>query len=305
MAEGGALDEDDDDVPHREGMPAADDGRAPFEEDEELEERTAWERLRAWFERPATLFDLAALTALIVAMLAGLASLVAPRTTGPASATRPVGTALSSRQIAALLELPARQAVPAGIEVANRPDAVFAPGERVQLRVTLRAPARVALLLESPEGPPTQVWPGLGLAPALVPRPTSGGPAILPVELAASTTAGAQRVRLVVAPADLDLGALAASSLAAAADRLTLVDLRYEVRLGQPATSSPRGDDRQLLLRDGASRTDDADREGRGRRPQRQVLVERTVWLQRDALAVDRHDRARIGATLEQKLIGS
>jgi hypothetical protein len=37
------------------------------------------------------------------------------------------------------------------------------------------------------------------------------------------------RLRLVVVPADLDLGALTPEALAGAAGRLTLVDLRYQV----------------------------------------------------------------------------
>jgi hypothetical protein len=197
-----------------------------------LEQPTAWERVRAWFERPATLLDLAAVAALVVAAIVGLGLLSlrpAPVAHTPAAA-RPVGTPLSPQHIAALLQAPAREGVPAGIEIADRPDAVVAPGEPVHLRVSLRAPARVAVLHEPPDGAASQAWPGLGQPPALVPRPGSGGPAILGLSLDAPAAEGAQRLRLVVAPADLDLGALEASAVSGVTDRLTLVDLRYQVK---------------------------------------------------------------------------
>jgi len=114
-------------------------------------------------------------------------------------------------------------------EVAGRPDAVFAPGEAVHLRISLRAPARIVLLDEPPGGPGTQAWPGLGLPPVLAPKPSTGGPAIQQISFDAPLTTGMHRVRLVVAPADLDLGALTPTALPGVAERLTLVDLRYQV----------------------------------------------------------------------------
>jgi hypothetical protein len=196
-----------------------------------LEEPTAWGRVRAWFEREATLLDLSAVAAIVVAALAGYALLSFPppalRTASPAA--RPVGAPLSPQQVAALLAAPAREAVPAGIEIADRPDAAFAPGESVHLRVSLRAPARVALLHEPAGGPGVQLWPGLGQPPALVARPGSGGPAIQALVVDAAVVAGTHRLRLVVAPADLDPGALPPASLTAALEKLSLVDVRYRV----------------------------------------------------------------------------
>lgn len=195
-----------------------------------LEQPTAWGRLRAWFEREATLLDLGAVAGLVLAGFLGFA-LVSQRAParGPSSAVQPFGTSLSAAHVAALLALEAHEAVPAGIEIVQRPDAIYAPGDPVHLRISLRAPARVALLHQPPAGEASQAWPGLGQPPALVPRPDAGGPAILSVSLEAPLAAGTQRLRLVVAPAGLDLGALATSALAGAADRLTLVDLTYQV----------------------------------------------------------------------------
>jgi hypothetical protein len=168
----------------------------------------------------------------VILALAGYALLAvrpAPFARTPAAAVRPVGAPLSPQHVAWLLQQPERQAVPAGIEIPGRPDAVFAPGEPMRLRISLRAPARVALLEERAGDPVTQAWPGLGQAPALVPAPSAGGPAIHAVALAAPAGAGSHRLRLLVAPADLDLGALSPADLPGVAGRLTLVDLRYEV----------------------------------------------------------------------------
>jgi len=196
-----------------------------------LEEPTGWERVRAWFERPATLLDLGAVAALVLAALAGYALLAirpTPSTHTPAAA-RPMGASLSPQHVAWLFELPEQQVAPAGIEIAMRPDTVLAPGEPLHLRLSLRAPARVALLEQQADRPGAQAWPGLGQPPALVPRPSSGGPAIQEVSLETPAEEGAHRLRLVVAPAELDLGALAPEALAAVASQLTIVDLRYQV----------------------------------------------------------------------------
>lgn len=192
-----------------------------------VEETTPWGRLRAWFERPATLLDLGGVTTVVLAALAGYAWVALPPASsgvGPTT-SRPVGATLSPQLVVALLALPERQGVPAGIEVAGRPDADFAPGETMRLRVTLRAPAR-AVVLEEPAG---QAWPSLGLPPALVPRPPGGGPAIQEISVEAVAAEGTHRLRLVVAPADLDIGVVSVTVLPGLADRLTLVDLPYRV----------------------------------------------------------------------------
>ncbi len=196
-----------------------------------LEEPTGWERVRAWFERPATLVDLGGVATLVLLALAGYALLSirpTPSTHTPAAA-RPIGTALSPQHLAWLFQLPEQQIAPAGIEIAKRPDTVLAPGEPLHLRLSLRAPARVALLEQRAGQPGAQAWPGLGQAPALIPRPASGGPAIHAVSLETPPQEGGHRLRLVVAPADLDLGAIAPEALPAVASRLTIVDLRYQV----------------------------------------------------------------------------
>ena len=196
-----------------------------------LEEPTGWERVRAWFERPATLIDLGAVATLVLAALAGYALLSirpAPSTRTP-TAARPMGAALSPQHVAWLFQLPERQVAPAGVEIAMRPDTRLAPGEPLHLRLSLRAPARVALLEQLADQPGTLAWPGLGQPPALIPRPASGGPAIQEVTLETPAQEGMHRLRLVVAPAELDLGTLASEALADVASRLTIVDLRYQV----------------------------------------------------------------------------
>ena len=197
----------------------------------EITPRTPWERLRAWYEREATLLDLAAVGAVVLAAIVG-AGVVAMRATSRSRSegVRPMGTVLSAEQLTVLLELPEQQVVPAGLEIIDRPDATFAPGDPMHLRLSLRAPSRIALVEEPPGGPVVQAWPGLSQAPALIPRPSSGGPALQAVALDAPAEPGAHRLRLVVAPADLDLGALPPAALREAAARLTLVDLRYQVR---------------------------------------------------------------------------
>ena len=195
-----------------------------------LEQPTAWERLRAWFERPATLIDLGAVAALVLVGIAGYAVLAPEglRRQSPAAA-RPVGAPLSPQIVASLFELPTNEAAPAGVEIADRPDAVFAAGESVHVRVTVRAPARVALLHQPPGAPGTQAWPGLGQPPALVRQPSGGGPAILQMSVDDSQREGQHRLRLVVAPPELDLGTLTPAELSGALGQLTLVDLPFQV----------------------------------------------------------------------------
>ena len=197
----------------------------------EITPHTPWERLHAWYEREATLLDLAAVGAVVLAAIVG-AGVVAMRATSRSRSdiVRPMGTVLSAEQLTVLLELPERQVVPAGLEITDRPDATFAPGDPMHLRLSLRAPSRIALVEEPAGGSGVQAWPGLSQAPALVPRPRSGGPALQAIALEAPSEPGAHRLRLVVAPAELDLGALPPAALRDAAGRLTLVDLHYQVR---------------------------------------------------------------------------
>jgi hypothetical protein len=114
---------------------------------------------------------------------------------------------------------------PAGLEFEGRREderVSVRAGEALALRVSLRAPARLLVVAEGPDGALAQVFPLAGEPPALVAPPPQGGPAALRVTLAAGGVAGTHRLRLVVAPVDLDIAA------ASPAD-LTLVDLSYEV----------------------------------------------------------------------------
>ena len=219
----------DEDQGQAEGL--AQEPAAQAESPEEVEPPTGWGRVVAWFERPSTLLDLGAVAVLVVVALAGYAALSLRAVPGGRTpgAARPMGASLSPQHVAWLLGLPEQQVVPAGIEIAARPDAVFGPGDPLLLRISLRGPARIAVLEEAAGAPGTQAWPGLSQAPALVSQPSAGGPAIQTVSLQTPPLEGTHRLRLVVAPADLDLGALSPASLPDASGRLTIVDLRYQV----------------------------------------------------------------------------
>jgi hypothetical protein len=197
-----------------------------------LERPTAWQRVRGWFARPATFGDLVAVAAVVVVALAGYQVFVAegPDRARPA-ATRPAGRPLSPATEALLLSLPSREAGPAGLEVEGVSEGTpqASPGEALRLRMSLRGPARVVVLAETAQGSAAQVYPPAGQPPALVEASATGDPAVRRTRLVAPREPGAYRVRLVVAPADVDLASVSPASLDRLANRLTLVDLTYEV----------------------------------------------------------------------------
>jgi len=200
-----------------------------------LEKPAAWERVRDWFGRPATFGHLAAVAAVFVVAVAGYQVFFrgAPETIRPAASPL-VAAAVSPATRAQLLALPEQQAVPAGLELEARGAEGLLrvePREELALRVSVRAPARVLLIAERPDGSSAQVFPATGDPPALVDAPPGGGPFVRSVSLAAPAQPGARRVRLVVAPVDVDLGAASPANVDDFASRLTLVDLSYEVIL--------------------------------------------------------------------------
>ena len=103
----------------------------------------------------------------------------------------------------------------------------MSPGERLAIRLTVKAPVRVLLLEARPNGWVTQAWPAAGEAPVLLVATTLARPSssAWPRRLGVP---GTTRLRLVVAPVDLDLAALSPADIERAASRLTLVDLTYE-----------------------------------------------------------------------------
>ena len=94
--------------------------------------------------------------------------------------------------------------------------------------MTVKAPARVLLLEVRPDGPVAQAWPAPGEAPALLVAPPPPAPVVQRLSHAASSLPGTSRLRLVVAPADLDLAAASPDDIERDASRLALVDLTYE-----------------------------------------------------------------------------
>ena len=94
--------------------------------------------------------------------------------------------------------------------------------------MTVKALARVVLLEVRPDGRVVQAWPAPGEAPAPLVAPPSATPVVQRLSHAASSLAGTCRLRLVVAPADLDIAAASPDDIEREAPRLTLVDLTYE-----------------------------------------------------------------------------
>lgn len=184
------------------------------------------ERWRAFFVRPATLADLlAATTVLAVALASLLLYRGAPPPEGVAA--RPVPRPVSPSTLERLAALPARQAVPASLEIEGAGAGTSVRGgAMLSLRLTLPAPARVLLVAARPDGSLVQAWPGPGQAPALL---AAAGPVTLRVQLAVPSLPGRHRLRLVVAPADLDMAAVAPGDVHRHSPLLTLVDLPFEV----------------------------------------------------------------------------
>ncbi len=200
-----------------------------------LERPTAWEQVRGWFGRPATFGHLAAAVAVLVVAVVGSQVVFrgAPEG-GRRAASRLVAAAVSPTTRAALLALPERREGPAELELEAHGDEAplqLRAGQELSLRVSVRAPARVLLIAGRPDGSSAQVFPASGDPPALVERSPAGGPEVWRVSLLAAPEPGARRVRLVVAPVDVDLGAASPADVEGLAPRLTLVDLTYEVIL--------------------------------------------------------------------------
>jgi hypothetical protein len=197
----------------------------------QLEQPDAWERFRAWLRRPATVADLLTVAAaLVVAVVAQqVYQATRPAREIPA-ATRPAPRPLSQAHLDRLAALPPSGS---GAELALEGDPAgtpprVSPGQALAIRVTVKAPARVLLLEVRPDGSVAQSWPAPGEAPALLVAPPSATPVVQRLSHAASTLPGTCRLRLVVAPADLDLAAASPADIERAASRLTLVDLTYE-----------------------------------------------------------------------------
>jgi hypothetical protein len=198
-----------------------------------LEQPTRWERLRAWLQRPATFADLAVLAATLVIGVVGYRIFLGyePHEGGRAAAARSA-VVVAPATLARLLALPPHEAVPAGLELqggtAEKISRVT-PGETLVLRATLRGPAQILVVAERPDGSALQVFPAAGEPPVVVAAPREGGPAVRLLSVRAASIPGRHRLRLVVAPADVDLRASATADVDRVADRLSLVDLTYEV----------------------------------------------------------------------------
>ena len=172
-----------------------------------------WERLRGWLARPATVADLATVTAAIVVALAAHRALTHREPAAPLpTAARPAAGTLSPLVLARLAELPARDTGLASLALEGQAAA----------RVSVSASARVVLVERRPDGSTVQRWPAAGAA--LV---TPGEP--LRVAATPPQQPGTHRLRLVAAPADLDLAALSPAAIGAVSARLTLLDQAYEV----------------------------------------------------------------------------
>ena len=148
------------------------------------------------------------------------------------AATRPAALPLSQSHLDRLAALPASgpgASAELALEgyTAGTPPRV-GPGELLAVRLTVKAPARVVLLEVRPDGRVAQAWPAPGEAPALLVASPPATAVVQRLSHAASSLPGTSRLRLVVAPADLDLAAASPDDIERAARRLTLVDLPYE-----------------------------------------------------------------------------
>jgi hypothetical protein len=196
----------------------------------QLEKPDGWERFRVWLRRPATVADLLTVAAaLVVAVVAQQVYQMGQARDLPA-AVRPAARPLSQAHLDRLAALPpsgsgaelALEGYPAGTPLR------VSPGERLAIRVTVKSPARVLLLEVRPDGSVAQAWPAPGEAPALLVAPSPGAPVVQGVSHAASSSPGSCRLRLVVAPAELDLASASPADVEREARHLTLVDLTYE-----------------------------------------------------------------------------
>jgi hypothetical protein len=189
-----------------------------------------WERWRAFFVRPATLADLLAATAaLVLALAVQELHRAAPPEEGVAS--RPVVRAVPTPTLERLAALPERRTTPASLEIEGAGGTRrVRGGQALAVRLTVPAPARVLLLVFAPDGSLAQAWPPPGQPPALLAAPAAAGQASSPrVLLAAPARPGTHRLRLVVAPPDLDLAGATPADVTRLAPRLTLVDLPFAV----------------------------------------------------------------------------
>jgi hypothetical protein len=197
-----------------------------------LEKPTAWERIRAWFGRPATFGDLAAVAAVVLVVVVGYRVFRVTPEEGRPAASRPPAAIVSPTTLERLLSLPPRQAVPASLELetaAAGPPPRVRPGEALVLRASLQGPARWLLMAEREDGSAAQSYPPAGEPPAVIEAPASGGLAVRSVTLVAPSRSGLHRLRLVVAPLTVDLGAASPEDVEELLPRLTLVDRTYEV----------------------------------------------------------------------------
>ena len=194
-----------------------------------------WERWRAWLRRPATVADLLTVAAaLVVAVVAQQVYRGTISERAVPAATRPAPRPLSQAHLDRLAALPpSGPGAPAALAIEGHPAVTplrVSPGAPLAIRMTVTAPARVVLLEVRPDGRVAQAWPAPGEAPVLLAAPPSATPVVQRLSHAASTLPGTCRLRLVVAPAELDLAVASPADIERAASRLALVDLTYEAQ---------------------------------------------------------------------------
>jgi hypothetical protein len=193
-----------------------------------LQQPTWQDRLRGAFRRPATLADALVAAAVLVIAIAMRVSGVGAGPV-PAAAGRPAPRLVSQAVLERLAVLPERS--PAGASVALSAEGPLLPGRTVAVRAALPGAVRLLVLGVSPDGPVAQLWPERAAPP---PLPAIAAPERLAARallVRTPTRQGEHRLRLVAAPADLDLTQLTPAEVEAQLPRLTLLDLRYEVRV--------------------------------------------------------------------------
>jgi hypothetical protein len=188
---------------------------------DQLEQPTFLERVRNWFNQPATLAHLSVATGVLFVAFVGW-QLVGPYPSplrgvgadGP-TAAGPGRPAPDPRT--ALFALPTRTAIPVVLE-----------GEAPTFLFTVEEGARALVIERRPDGSAVQLFPAAGRGSAV--------PAGEKVQITGGQEPGVHRVRFLVCPPDVEPLTLDVRALTALGGRATLIERTYEWKAGGQAS---------------------------------------------------------------------
>lgn len=197
-----------------------------------LERPTAWERARAWLGRPATFGHLATAVAVLVVAVVGyrVFQAEAPDSRIAAARRQAEASTLPDATIQRLSTLPPREAIPASLEITAATGHPRSPTSRQwNCKLSVRAPARVHLLLTEPDGTVAQLLPAMWGFRNLLEPPPGGGRAVRELNLALPDRPDPGTLRLVVTQADVNLAEALPADVERLAERMTIIDRAFEV----------------------------------------------------------------------------